>query len=357
MPRQARREIIDPSQVEIVHCTQRCVRRAFLCGNDAVSGKSFEHRREWIKRRLEFLASIFGIECLTYSVMHNHTHMILRSRPDVVQSWSDEEVAVRWLRLGPKKRSDDASSGEISQPETDMIANNEQRTAVIRSRLSDMSWWMRYFSEHIARLANSEDEVTGHFWEGRYHAQPLLDESSLLACAVYVDLNPVRASLAETPETSKFTGAKDRIDDLVSDAAVPRDTHDWERDVERKHSGWMSPIQLNEAADHNGTTSKTVSPRRASERGFLYIGLTQYIQLLDWTGRQLHAKYDGVIPSCLAPILKRIGIDDRTWCRLINGFGRIFRRAAGTKESLSKEAVRRGQKWLRADGNPLRAVA
>ena len=65
MARLARREMIDPSEMQICHTISRCVRRAFLCGDDPVSGESYEHRRQWIRDRLEFLASVFGIDCLT----------------------------------------------------------------------------------------------------------------------------------------------------------------------------------------------------------------------------------------------------------------------------------------------------
>ena len=61
MARQARGEYLNPSEVQIVHAVQRCVRRAFLCGRDPLSGESFEHRRQWIRERLEFLASAPGL--------------------------------------------------------------------------------------------------------------------------------------------------------------------------------------------------------------------------------------------------------------------------------------------------------
>ena len=57
------------------------VRRAFLCGEDAVSGKSYDHRKQWIRERLEFMASIFAIDLLTYTVLSNHLHLVMRSRP------------------------------------------------------------------------------------------------------------------------------------------------------------------------------------------------------------------------------------------------------------------------------------
>ena len=99
MARAARQISIDPSTVQIVHVYNRCVRRAFLCGQDPVTGKNFEHRREWARERLEHLASIFGVDCLAFAILSNHTHQILRSRPDIVATWSDREVATRWLAV------------------------------------------------------------------------------------------------------------------------------------------------------------------------------------------------------------------------------------------------------------------
>ena len=140
MPRLARGEVIDPAQVQVVHCIQRCVRRAFLCGDDPLTGQSYEHRREWIRQRLEFLASVFAVDCLTYTVMHNHIHVVLRSRPDVLATWDDEEVARRWLRLFPHRRNEDGSPAEPSAPEINMIVNDPDRLAERRRRLSDLSW-------------------------------------------------------------------------------------------------------------------------------------------------------------------------------------------------------------------------
>ncbi|TWU10983.1 transposase [Allorhodopirellula heiligendammensis] len=353
MPRQARGEVLDPSEVQVVHCIQRCVRRAFLCGDDPLTGTSYEHRRGWIRDRLEFLASVFAIDCLTFSVMHNHIHLVLRSRADVAAAWSDEEVARRWLRLFPRRRNEDGSPAEPTKPELDMILNQPEVLSERRTRLSDISWWMRCTAENIARRSNAEDEVRGHFWEGRYRAQILLDESSLLVCAAYVDLNPIRAALAETPETSDYTGAKDRIDDLSERHERSRpSTHDWERSRARRRSGWMSPIEIDERSDATGPVVEA-SGRRASSKGFLPVSMVRYLELLDWTGRQLRADKIGSIPAHLNPILQRIGLDTHGWCDVVRKFGRIFKRAAGTPESLAGEACRRGQGWLCARGNPL----
>ena len=356
MPRQARGEYVNPNEVQILHLVNRCVRRAFLCGKDPVTGKSFEHRRLWIRDRLEFLASAFAIDCLTYTVMSNHLHLVLRSRPDVAKEWSDDEVARRWLQVFPHRRNNDGSPAEPEDHEISMFTSDEKRLAEIRLRLSDVSWWMRCTAENVARRSNKEDQCSGRFWEGRYKAQVLLDEAAVLACAAYVDLNPIRAAMAASPETSEFTGAKDRLDDLKQRAAKSAPTHDWERSRRRDKSGWLSPLEINERTDPVGPDSSPLA-RRASLKGFLSMSLAQYLELLDWTGRQLRSTKRGVIPSHLAPILDRLGIDPSSWCDLVKKFGKLFKRAAGKLDSLSAEAARRGLGYMHAPGTVMFATA
>ena len=151
MPRLARGEYLDPSEVQIVHAIQRCVRRAFLCGDDPLFGQAYEHRRCWVRDRLEFLASVLAITCLTYTVLSNHLHIVLRSRPDIVERWTDQEVASRWLRLFPKRRKKYGSPETPNAVELRMITGDEKRLKELRSRLSDISWWMRCTAENIAR--------------------------------------------------------------------------------------------------------------------------------------------------------------------------------------------------------------
>ena len=377
MARLARGEYIHPDEIQTIHAVSRIVRRSLLCGFDPYTGKSYEYRRDWIRKRIEFLASVFGIDCLTYAVMSNHLHIILRSRPDVVKTWSDEEVAVRWLRLFPKsrKKKDSDEIPEPTEPQINEIINNPDRLAEIRRRLSDVSWWMRCTAEDIARRANKEDECTGRFWEGRFKAQLLLDEASLLACAAYVDLNPVRAAMAKSLDKSTFTGICDRVDDLKetitngsassslkSDRSSgqkkgrqnwkksrPKSTHRWERSRKRRKSGWLSPIEIREKSDPTGPDVDK-SGRRASKKGFLPISLVRYLELLEWTGRQIASGKKGTIPADSKPILDQLGLASSTWCELVKSFGRLFHRAVGKSEHLQEEAERRGQKRLRAPG-------
>ncbi|MBB3209201.1 hypothetical protein FHS27_005039 [Rhodopirellula rubra] len=183
MVRLARRETIDPNEVVVAHICNRTVRRCFLMGDDAQSGKNFDHRKVWIEQYLRQFAANFGIDLLGFAILSNHFHLILRTRPDVVARWSDEEVARRWMMLCPHRRNTDGSPCLPSEPEIKSIAGCPVKTQEIRQRLSSISWWMRLLCQRIAMRANREEQEVGRFWQDRYRATVLTDEASLLACA------------------------------------------------------------------------------------------------------------------------------------------------------------------------------
>ena len=220
MPRVRRTEICAQDEVQAFHLINRCVRRTYLCGKDRKSGKDYSHRKQWIRDRLEELAGIFGMDVLGFAVMSNHLHVVVRTRPDVVLEWSDDEITLRWWRLFPQRRNEDQSPAEPTEFELNAIRNDKAGLKEKRKRLADISWFMRCLAEPIARRGNKDDEVTGRFWEGRFKAQPLLDETALAACMAYVDLNPIRAGIASTPETSDFTSVQERIADACGECSV-----------------------------------------------------------------------------------------------------------------------------------------
>ncbi len=143
MARLARGDLFDPVEVSAFHCINRCVRRCFLCGDDPLTGQNFDHRKAWLENRLKFLARQFGIDVLGFAILSNHFHLVLRNRPDVVAAWSDTEVASRWLRLCPLRKTSDGQAAEPNQSELDSIRCLPDKLAIIRRRLSDISWWMR----------------------------------------------------------------------------------------------------------------------------------------------------------------------------------------------------------------------
>ena len=376
MPRADRGEVFDAGEVCIVHTIQRCVRQAYLAGKDAASGRDFEPRREWIRRRLEILASVFGIDVLSYAILSNHMHLILRNRPDVVATWSDRQVAERWLKLFPGRRLEE-HLGQPTENDIATLERDQDRLKLIRTRLSDISWFMRTACEPIARMANKQDGVTGRFWEGRFKAQRITDEAGLLACAMYVDLNPVRAAMAATPEQSEHTSAYDRIKSLkgqqldsaaselvpvsLSEAASEMKSTPLsqrrQKAAARKNrkrpvphhriprDGWLAPLALNERKSPGPQASR--SGIRASDKGFLSMPLLDYLTLLDWTGRQGRRDKRGKIPEQLGPILERLGIEGSMWCDLVWNFKRYFGRCAGSPRSLQTTAATQNRHWHR----------
>jgi REP element-mobilizing transposase RayT len=351
-------------QEGVYHCFSRCVRRAFLYGFDAFTRRDFSHRKAWLVERLRFLAGIFAIEVCAYAVMENHYHAILRTRPDIVAQWSDREVASRWLRLFPQYRDLSGSPLPPEEKEISALADCPKRIAELRQRLSSLSWFMGRLNEFIARAANNEDKVKGRFWEARFKCQALLDEAAIAACMVYVDLNPIRAGLAGTPEESDFTSIQERIRawqrETMTAASVPREvaqgtqSGSFARDTQMPENvpsnltperisaigknlegaalsdGWLCPIQSDSQC-----------------RGILQMTATEYFDLVDKSGRMIRSDKRAAIDADLAPILLRIGANPEAWLETISRFGSRFRLAAGLLSNLRSFADLLGRRWLK----------
>jgi hypothetical protein len=362
MPRTPRKFLFDPSEIGVYHCVNRCVRRAFLCGTDAQTGKCYEHRKGALRQRLEILAGQFAVDVLGFAIMSNHIHLVARNRPDIVAEWSDEEVARRWWNVFPKRKNDDGTPAEPNDFDLLMITADPIRLAEIRRRMSSISWFMRCLVEPIARLANREDACSGRFWQGRFFSQKILDDAALLACLAYVDLNLVRAGIAPTPEASQYTSVYERVEALKTPAApaelepkakVPESNlipppiditvRDTEKDAKAdatktgSRAEWLSPFELSETA-----AVAPVPAARASNKGCLAMPFAEYLQILDWTGRTWRSDKRCAIPDGLAPILERLALTDESWLNLVRDFRRKFRLAAGSPESMNKEAEKHG---------------
>jgi len=63
-----RSQLVSPDEPGYFHVVTRCVRRAFLCGTDKFTGRSFEHRRQWIEGRIRLLADSFAVSVYFYAV-------------------------------------------------------------------------------------------------------------------------------------------------------------------------------------------------------------------------------------------------------------------------------------------------
>ena len=202
--------MVSVSDTPYYHVTSRCVRRAFLCGEDKFTGKSYEHRRDWIENRIRVLSTLFTVDLCAYTIMSNHYHLVVKLSPAAAVAWTDDDVLERWCSLfkGPLLIQRYKSGAGLGAAE---MATVREMLAVYRKRLTDLSWFMKCLNEPIARRANAEDDCTGHFWEARFSSHALRSDSSLLTCMAYVDLNPIRAGIARTPESSEYTSIHERL--------------------------------------------------------------------------------------------------------------------------------------------------
>lgn len=285
----ARKEQVCIEATPYYHCVSRCVRRAFLCG------RQYEHRRKWVEDKLLELAQIFCIDIAAYAIMSNHYHVVLFIDKYTALKISNEEVIDRWHKI---YRGTVLSQRYISGEELTSVELKQLQKTIIkwRARLMDISWFMRNMNETIARQANSEDNCTGRFWEGRFKSQALLDEKALIACMAYVDLNPVRAKVAQTPEKSAYTSVKRRCD-KAKQAKSPNHKHQQVKS--------LLPFLGNSRQDFS--------------KGIAF-NLKDYLELIDWSSRVIRSKKTGSVATNTPPILIRLGITERNWNTLIMHF-------------------------------------
>ncbi|ART79685.1 transposase [Oceanisphaera avium] len=303
---------ISLAETPYYHCVSRTVRRAFLCGHDHFSGQSYEHRRNWIEERLLLLAQIFAIDLAAYAVMSNHLHVVLKVDIEKARAWTDSEVVAQWhLLFAGTWLTQRFARGEVIEPH--FIRILDERIAEYRQRLTSISWFMRALNEPIARQANKEDNCTGRFWEGRFKSQALLDDAAVLACMTYVDLNPIRAKLADTPEQSDFTSIQRRID-AAKQGQQPKE---------------LLPFMGNEYNER--------------PKG-LILELQDYFTLVDDTGRILRGDKGGTISETSAKILERLNIPQENWLKITQEFMMLFKGPVGTLPDLKRHCEQRGMR-------------
>lgn len=315
MPK-ARKAQICLDDTPYYHCISRCVRRAYLCGKDKLTGTSYEHRRHWVQDRIHFLSQIFAIDVCAYAVMSNHTHLVLHIHKDFSESWDTEDVICRWHRLckGTLLSHQYLNPEQRKLMHESQLITIEETANIWRQRLADISWFMRYLNEYIAREANKEDECTGRFWEGRFKSQALLGEAALAACMAYVDLNPIRAGIAKTPEESDHTSIQYRINAARA----------------CKEPKYLAPF-----ADSNRENKSHVLP----------FHLSDYLEMTDITGRAISPNKRSSIEETTPALLELLNLNTEQWEELTTQFEDCFHCAAGSESYL--EAYRHRHKLMR----------
>ncbi len=356
MPSLSRESQVDLSVTPFYHCISRCVRRAFLCGEDNFSGQNFDHRKGWFIERLRVATDAFAIDVCAYAVMSNHFHVVLRVDEERAARLSNEAVLRRTAKLFPFVAQSVRALADAAQ---------QKQLAVLRSRLTDISWFMRVINEHVARRANQEDGCTGRFWEGRFKSQALLDEAALYTCMSYVDLNPVRAGMADTLEGSEYTSIAQRLREQALSPGA------------RAHSV-RSGRRKGATGAHRGGKPIALAPLRAERRGrsrpALEMRFDDYRELLEWTGRAAGSKPGGTLrdetrdetrdenrerddessdskskreSGDMPALLTRLSINPAAWLRTMTQQGLATGTSLGTERSMNEAAKRRGKRWLK----------
>ena len=293
-----RKALISLADTPYYHITSRCVRRAFLCGVDHYSGQNYEHRRQWVVDRIRLLSSLFAIDVCAYAVMSNHYHLVLKVCPEQLTDLSEDEIMDRWCALfkGPLLIQNYRNGEDLKPFERSAVSDI---VTVWRSKLASISWFMRCLNQPIAHQANREDQCTGKFWESRFRSQALKSEEALLSCMAYVDLNPVRAGMAETPETSSYTSIQERLQPVF--------------DLQQAIYGQTDSGDLLDFT----TPLKPLLPfenRLLHEfQTGIQFNFEEYLALVDWTGRIIRSDKRGYIDSALPPILDRLQITLDQW--------------------------------------------
>ena len=297
----SRARLVDASVSRWYHCVSRCVRKAHLIGNEAAPG-----RKDWIENRLRELDAIFAVSVGGFSLMDNHLHLLLRIDPDTAKGWSDTEVAERWFKLFPPRGADRKPLKVAAEIMAARLANPVW-IAETRVRLSSLGWFMKCLKEPLARLANKQDGCTGAFFEGRFKSIAILDEESLLSVCAYIDLNPVAAGIAPTPEESQHTSVKVRVDHVKVTGRT--------KDLQAAELGSVAAQRVSGGLEDE-LWLVPIEDRR--ERGALREGmrsgftLGQYLMLIEYTGRMLR-EGKAAISSEVADIFSRLGCTPETW--------------------------------------------
>lgn len=352
-PRETQVSLDDTS---FYHCYVRCVRRAFLCGRDGVTGECFDHRKQWIVSRLKFLSYVYAIDICAYAVMSNHYHVVLHVDKARAEAWSDRDVVERWLQL---YNAPVLVARWLAGPDT--LSNAElivvqEIIAEWRSRLYDISWFMRGVNETIARMANEEEGVKGRFWEGRFKSQALLDEVALLSCMAYVDLNPIRAGMAHELLDSDFTSIQQRICDFTQgDAKASGSVHRQVNKCVKHQQKLKQDLNLNELPE----APLMVFDGSAHTDVHLALPFTRadYFDLVDVTGRAIRDDKKGAIAEFLPPIIQRLGIKPSEWLSHVQNFSRRYGACAGHVVRMQNYAEAHNKRWCKGVGMSRRLAA
>ncbi|MEE9403569.1 MAG: hypothetical protein V3V20_01635 [Algisphaera sp.] len=209
MARMNRRNLIDLSECTCYHVISRCTRQLHLLGTDSASRAE---RKGLLLQQLERLASFTAVGIAGWSVMDNHLHLLLKVDTDAARSWSDREVARRWLKLHPA-RDGYRNRIEVEEGHVDVLVDTPDATFIpeLRERLTSISHFMKELKQEMTQQINKLEDTIGSLWAGRFKSKRVTSESQLLTTLAYIDLNPFAAGVCKKPEAGEHTSLAARL--------------------------------------------------------------------------------------------------------------------------------------------------
>jgi hypothetical protein len=285
-----------------------------------------------------------SLDVIANAITDNEFHVVVRNRPDLAERWSDHEVARRWLHACPGTRCElDQDPPEPTPSQIDALVADREKLAVVRIRLSDISWFMRFVDESVARWANAEEgKNIGRFWGGRFKCTRLLDFLGLVLGVLHVDLSLIRVGMSKTPSTSRHTSAFRRV--VARQAQRQHNTGHQEQPVSETTAVWLSPVQL---AVPPPDGLQACAGLRVSDDGFLEIILDEYLRLLDWSAGEIQNDQRCTVPADLAAILQQLQLEAEFFLEGLRSFREWFADFAGSAATLAQHAAKTGRNWIR----------
>ena len=197
------------------------------------------------------------------------------------------------------------------------IMANHEKLKEYRARLGSLSWFMSRLNEPLAKDSNEEDNVKGRFWESRYTSIALLDETAVLSCMAYVDLNPIRAGISDCVENSDYTSIQKRVKQPTN-------------------------RQLKQSVK---SLAGNVKERT------MVIKLEDYVLLVEWTGTAIAHPDKAAMPAQVASVLTRLNINHTQWTQQIKSYGSNYSRFVGCWHRIQAKTEELNQHWIQGKRN------
>ncbi|MFM7057267.1 MAG: hypothetical protein ACKO2P_10135 [Planctomycetota bacterium] len=356
MARSPRSEYITPADRAIVLAICRKARTPLAPTPDSSDPDFIAHRVHFIEQLIRWFAQFFCVSVHAHAVLPRELRLVLAAHPELVQHLDDTDVARRWLSLCPTLRAPALRSCELTDSEIRTLSEDLPRIAQIRSRLSDISWFLRLLQQRITSFCNREDNATGRFWGDRYRSVLLLDNVFHSLGMANVDIS---AALLDTDQPfciSKFTSAILRLRDLAdtqqrvsqSSDAVDLTAPTSDHSQQGLHSRHLAPLQQESDHIESGPVVPAV-PFRCSDAPAISLHPAKYIELLECILLVSRGESSFAVPDWITMLIQDIQLTTDVMTAFVCHFDQLFSQVAGSPARMAAFVTKSGTRraWVR----------